>query len=266
MKAVPILVVTNALALGLVVLLFVQQSDLESQLNSTRTPTARRADVIEEEGVQDRVARLERLMRARSGEGGGLVPLLEETAAGEEPSTGADSLAPAGKAASGTGEQSEAEYGSYSPQEMDRFRKKVRRAIELNSEEDQVTRVVDRIDGLVSENKIAPLTGKQKESVAKTILSTRGKVPQIFRRLRETGAFTDVPREERGQLIRAEFETLRVEAQKELENTVPAADAKTILEDSLGDRGGMWRGMGGDMGGRRSSGRGRGTSGGSAGR
>ncbi|MHC4972982.1 MAG: hypothetical protein ACYTG3_11685 [Planctomycetota bacterium] len=255
----PILVVTNALALGLVVLLFVQQGNLESQLNSTRTPTARRTDVIEEDGVENRIARLERLMRARSGEGGAVDPLSGETT-GEEPSTGAGGPAPDGDAASSEAPGEAAEYGSPNPQEMDRFRKKVRRAIELNSEEDQVNRVVDRIDGLVAENKIAPLTSKQKTSVARTILSTRSKVPQVFRRLRESGAFNDVPREERGQLIRTEFENLRVEAQKELENTVPAADAKTILEDSLGDRG-MWRGMG-DMGGRRP----RGGSGRSAGR
>jgi len=248
MKAVPILVVTNALALGLVVLLFIQQSDLESQLNSTRTTTARRADVTEEEGVQDRIARLERLMRARSEEGGGPEPLPAEIALGEELPTGAGGPALSGGAASAAAEGADSEYGSFGPQEMDRFRKNVRRANELNSEEDQVGRVVDRIDSLVSENKIAPLTKKQKSSVARTILSTREKVPTIFRRLRESGAFSDVPREERGQLIRTEFENLRIEAQKELENTVPAADAKTILDDSLGDRG-MWRGMG-DMGGR----------------
>ena len=256
MKAVPILVVTNALALGLVALLFVQQSDLESQLNSTRTTTARRVDVTEEEGVQDRIARLERLMSARSGEGGGLDLLPAETAAGEELPTGAGGPAPGSDAASAAAEGAASELASYEPQEMERFRRKVRKAVELNSEEDQVGRVVDRIDGLIGENKIAPLTTKQKSSVARTILSARGKIPLIFRRLRESGAFSDVPREERGQIIRAEFENLRIEAQKELENTVPAADAKTILDDSRADRGGMWRGMG-DMGGR---GRSRGTS------
>ncbi|MHC4135481.1 MAG: hypothetical protein ACYTDU_04705 [Planctomycetota bacterium] len=248
MKAVPILVVTNALALGLVVLLFVRQSDLESQLNSTRTPTVRRAEVIEEGGVQDRIAHLERLMRARSGEGGAVGLAPAETAVGEELPTGAGGPAPGDDAAPAAAGEADAEYGSYDPQEMNRFRKKVRRANELNSEEDQVNRVVDRIDGLVSENKIAPLTKKQKGNVARTILSTRRKVPGVFRRLRESGALNDVPREERRQIIRAEFENLRVEAQKELENTVPAADAKTILDDSLGDRG-MWRGMGGDGGG-----------------
>jgi hypothetical protein len=257
MKAVPVLVVTNALALGLVVLLFVQQSDLESQLNSTRTPTTRRADVVEEEGVQDRIARLERLMRARSEEGGGLELLPAETAAGEELATGTGGPAPGGETATAADAGVAAEHASYSPQEMDRFRRKVRKANDLNSEEDQVTRVVDRIDGLVSENKIAPLTKKQKTQVARTIISTRRKVPDVFRRLRDSGAFTDVPREERGQLIRTEFENLRVEAQKELETTMPAADAKTILDDSMGD-GGMWRGMR-DMGGR---GRGGGRSGG----
>lgn len=259
MKAVPILVITNALALGLVVLLFVQHSDLESQLSSTRTPAARRAEVVAESGVEDRIARLERLMRARTGEAGGMDP----SPAGEESAAGAEVVAQEGEAASATGTEpgaADGDLASYDPAEMDRFRKKVRRAIELNAEEDQVTRVVDRLDGLVSENKIAPLTSKQKTSVAQTILSTRSKVPTIFRRLRESGAFGDVPREERGQLIRAEFDSLRAEAQKELENTVPAADAKTILEDSLGDRG-MWRGFG-DMGRR-----GRGSSGGrSAGR
>ena len=112
---------------------------------------------------------------------------------------------PEGETAAGEG--TEDEYGSYNPQEMDRFRRKVRRAIELNSEEDQVNRVVGRIDNLVSANKIAPLTEQQKKTVAKTILSVRRQIPDVFRRLRASGTLDNVPREERGQIIRAEFAT-----------------------------------------------------------
>ncbi|MHC4224396.1 MAG: hypothetical protein ACYSUN_10430, partial [Planctomycetota bacterium] len=41
MKAIPILAITNALALVLVVVLYVQQEDLQSQLKSARARPAR---------------------------------------------------------------------------------------------------------------------------------------------------------------------------------------------------------------------------------
>ncbi|MHC4549798.1 MAG: hypothetical protein ACYTEZ_13580 [Planctomycetota bacterium] len=237
MKAVPVLVLTNALALGLVVLLFFQQSDLESQLNSGRTSAPRRTELVEDSaGMQDRIARLERLLAAQrrgdapAGEAEGLARSAGDPAAGSSEPAG--DLPPAAEAGPSG-------LADYDPREMEQFRRKVRRANQLNDQEDQVQRVVTRLDTLVGENKIAPLTPKQKERVAETILATRGQVPQIFRRLRESGAFGETSREERGQMIRAEFESLRVEAQKQLEEVVPAADAKTIMDDSMGDRGGF---------------------------
>jgi hypothetical protein len=257
MKAVPILVVTNALALGLVVVLFVQQGDLESQLNATRTPTARHTDVVEEGAVEDRIARLERLLKATGGGADVGFDLPEGPGPGGEPAMAADGPAAGGEAEAGA-EAGVESGGAYDPQEMERFRKKVRRAIELNGQEDRVTRVVDRLDGLISENKIAPLTPKQKTSVAETILAAQQKIPEVFRRLRESGSFNDVPREERRQLVRAEIDSLRGETQKELESTVPAADAKTIMDDYLSDmfRGPGRGGFGRPPGGGRTSGRG----------
>jgi hypothetical protein len=68
-------------------------------------------------------------------------------------------------------------------------------------------------------------------------MSAREKIPDIFRQFRSNPEMRDLPREERGRVIQAEFEVLRAEAQKDLEEYVPAADAKTIIEESL-------RGMG----------------------
>jgi len=120
---------------------------------------------------------------------------------------------------------------------MELFRRRVRRAEELNSAEERFRRVAERIDRLVQSNRIAPLSPKQKKFVAKTLLDTRRAIPNIWRKIRENNDLGNMSREERGQLIRSEYEGLRVEAQKALEETIPAADAKTILDDSMQDRG-----------------------------
>jgi|GEM_PF-6870883 len=60
MKLVPILVVTNALALGLAILLYFQQEDLKSQVGSARSTPVRRADApVDTAELYDRLARLE---------------------------------------------------------------------------------------------------------------------------------------------------------------------------------------------------------------
>ena len=59
MKAIPILIITNALALGLVIVLFLQQEDLQTQLSSNRSGGVR--DVPADTGQNDRIAKLERV-------------------------------------------------------------------------------------------------------------------------------------------------------------------------------------------------------------
>ena len=66
MKTVPILVVTNALALGLIILLYVQQEDLKSQLGSSRNGARREEVPVDTTELQDRILRLEARYGAQS--------------------------------------------------------------------------------------------------------------------------------------------------------------------------------------------------------
>jgi hypothetical protein len=234
MKLVPVLVVTNALALALVVVLWVQQDDLEARLGSARSGT-RRADVpADTTALQDRIARLEARLAARG------APAEAEDSM--PPLSAADDSEAPPPALANPGEGAKAP--DFDPAEMEVFRQKVKKAQELNAEEEQLNRVIGRIDELAAENKIGALTRKQKEAVAGTILKTRRSIPDLWRKIRENNDMRNMSREERGAVMRTEFDSLRVEAQKSLEDILPAADAKTIIDDAMGggDRG-MWGGM-----------------------
>lgn len=243
MKLAPVLVVTNVLALALVVVLWVQQGDLEARLGSSRSGT-RRADVpADTAALQDRIERLEARLAARGApaEADVSYPPLSIEEAPDTPSLAASNKGDGGEAAP-----------AFDPAEMEVFRQKVKRAQELNAEEEQVNRVIGRIDQLAADNKIGALTRKQKKTVAHTILRARRAIPDVWRKIRENNDLRAMSREERGAVMRTEFDSLRVEAQKSLEDVMPAADAKTIIDDAMGggDRG-MWGGMRGGPGGAR---------------
>jgi hypothetical protein len=121
------------------------------------------------------------------------------------------------------------------PGEMKVFRKRVRRAQELNAEEDRLRRFVERIDVLEGKGKIAPLSPEHKLEAARTLMGTRNTIPEILRERREAGDLVGMSSEERRELIRAEYERLRVEAQAVLEGYLPAEDARTIIADAFHD-------------------------------
>jgi len=236
MKVVPILVVTNALALGLAILLYFQQEDLQSQMGSARSVPVRQAEAPVDTGeLYERLARLESRFASP-----GTPPAPAPGAAGEKPSGKAETEPDAAKNTPKNASPDDLDrlaISGMTPQAMELFRRRVRRAQELNSAEDRFRRVEERIDRLVQSNRIAPLSPKQKKAVAKTLNDTRRAIPNIWRKIRENNDLGSMSREERGQVIRNEYEGLRVEAQKALEQTIPAADAKTILDDSMRNRG-----------------------------
>ena len=79
MKALPILVVTNALALGLVLLLYLQQEDLKSQISNPRSSATSR-DVPADIGFASRIAKLEAWLAASRGVGEVLDDVTGQTA------------------------------------------------------------------------------------------------------------------------------------------------------------------------------------------
>ena len=243
MKAIPILIITNVLALCLVLLLYLNQLELKDQLGNVRQPASRApsADLAEAErfdALEKRIADLTRLLEEPTGMVGeglpsGIDPGPEEGgetegfAMPEIEDVGKDGLLPTNP-------------------KMEVFRRQVRRANELNSQEDRVRRMNESLDRLVQENRIGALDKAQREAVTKTIFKARAKVPQIWEKIRSDGSLADLPREERWQVVRAGFDELQAETQSELEGTVPAADAKVIVDTLARDlmRGGPGSGRG----------------------
>ncbi len=247
MKIVPVLAITNALALALAIFLYFQQDELKAQAGSRRSDPGEvgrltaRLDTLERE--YGRVLAMKDVEPVPAGEAGA-PPAM---AAPEEGARGGETPALGSRPAEEGAEPPAAGGEEFDPQEMNVFRKKVRKALELNSEEDQKVRIFDRIDELVKQNKIAPLNAKQKEGVATTVLAYRRNVPAVWRKVAEAGAMENVSREERGRIVRAEYDALRAEAQRSLEEIMPAADAKTYLDETMRDQ--MRGGFGGFGGG-----------------
>jgi len=241
MKAIPILVITNALALALALFLLFKQGSLESQLSSRRSDTSTRAEAGDASRLEVRIDEIQRQLDSL-GHGAGAHGATAGPAASAAPDRtaeegGAEAYATPEPAAGTTDGFDPGPEAQLDPQEMDVFRQKVRKALELNAEEDQVTRVAERLDQLVEQNKIAPLSPRQKEAVARIYLEHQRRVPMVWQKLRESGALENTPREQRGALVRAEYDGLRAEAQRALEDLMPAADAKTIVDEALAQRG-----------------------------
>jgi len=247
MKAIPILIVTNVLALGLVLLLYLDQQGLKDQLvnsrrSASRAPSAELAGAERFEALEKRIADLTRLIdepMGMVGEG----DLVEGMRS-------ADGLS--------TGESADGEYALPAIEDvgedgilpsnpkMEVFRRQVRRANDLNSQEDRVRRMNESLDRLARDNRIGVLDDAQKEQVTAALLRSRARIPQILEKLRSDMTMRDLPREEQWEVRRGAFETLQAETQKELEGSVPAADAKVIVETMSRDymRGGPGGGRG----------------------
>jgi len=249
MKIIPVLAITNALALALAIYLYVELNQLQSQSATRRSDPdasrlAARVQALESQLDADRAmpARVTDAPPATADSAPArIAPAASTAAQGDVP----QATVPDGEAIDAGAADAAAE--NFSPQQMEVFRRKVKKAIELNNEQDQKDRVIERIDQLVKDNKIAPLTPKQKDGVAATVLAYREKIPQVWRKLQDSGTLENVSREERGRLYRTEFDTLRTDAQHALEEIMPPADAKTYLDETMRDQ--MRGGFGGAFGG-----------------
>lgn len=240
MKTVPILAITNALALALAIFVYVKQG--ENQGGSRRSETVR-SDAAE---IAQLRMDIDELRRAQAPRGHTPEAAPDAPARGAAPADpaalGGSDLKPLASQPPEGGADPAAAEEEYPPQEMETFRKKVRKANELNDAEEQKNRIVERVDQLVKENKIAPLSPAQKENLAITVLSSRRKGMEMWRKLRENPAIEGSNREDRGRVVRQEMETLRTETQRSLEEFMPAADAKTYLDETMRDQ---MRGFGG---------------------
>lgn len=218
MKAAPILAVTTALSLGGVALLYVQQQELREQLAGGGRAKSEQPDPV----VLSRIERLEQRTLAESRAEAPPAPASMATS-----DAGGGGQEPLPTFAEPRSEE------DYDPVEMERFRKKVKRAIELNNEEEQRLQVMEQLDRMIERSAIGAMSAAQKEKVARTVIASRAKARAIWPRLFGSPENRDLPMEQRRELIRVEMETIRAEAQKELETIVPAADAKKIADEQL---------------------------------
>jgi len=232
MKAAPVLALTTALSLGGVILLFLKQQDLAERLSSTSRSSAPRAGSEPDAVATERLVFLEAELRR-----------LAAAVHAQDPATpaattpGGAAAAPAaepGRAADVPAADAPGTQADLPAPAMEVFRRHVRRALELNGEEDQGRRVVEQLDRLVERSAIGAMTATQKERAAKTILTAQRKLPDVWRKVFADAQGRELPREQRVEMVRVEVEALRAEAQKELETIVPAADAKKIAEETLG--------------------------------
>ena len=231
MKAVPLLAITNAVTLALVLLLFFQDDNPQGHQRAASPQAQIDREALKAEVMADLKQQLSELYVPVRKETGDRV-VLKDGKDGPAHATGGDT----DPGAEGT--------DSATPEllpdgQMQTFRKNVRKAIELNREEDRVNREMERIDRLITSNRIGALSDEQKKAVATVLLNSRDKRPRIWRQFRTNPELRELPREERAKIYRVEFAKLNDETQKELEEVVPAADAKTILEEGMrgGDRG-----------------------------
>lgn len=249
MKAVPILVVTNAVALGLAVLLFFQQEELKSQVSSSRSSGSRNVDsAVDRAAMEERLAILEARLASVRGGGGATerespasasAPAPAEGGSGASPSSAAPGASPAPTFASPAlpGDPG-VDASPFDPAEMESFRRKVKVALDLNRDEEEVKGVVETLDGLATRSQIGSLSDVQKEKAAKSIVAARRKFPEMWRKVMADPANQNIAWDQRRQVIQSEIGNLRAAAQKELEEYLPAADAKKIAEETLrGDRG-----------------------------
>ena len=237
MKAVPILVITNALAIGLAVMALTKDSGDPAARTSSRATTARNA-ASGNDYYDTEIAEPKKEIARLSGERMAQPKKTPVTDGGENPAS------EPGKAIDRSMPELDKNAVMASP-EFEEFRAKVRIAEEVNEREDRINREVDRLDQLIAENKIGSLSGKQKKVVAEELLAYREKTRLIWRGLRQREDLQNVPQEQRREAwrnaYREEQTKIKAESQKELENVMPAADVEEIMSSGDGGWGGRSR-------------------------
>jgi len=238
MKAVSILAITNAVALGAALLLFLEVEDLKGQVGTSRSDsrggTEVSIDIEDFEALRGRVDRHDEQFAIKGARSGAPIAKAADDA------TAADATGEAIDRGYASGKFDE-EVARADPA-MDGFRNRVRLAEKMNQREDRVNREVERIEKLISDSKIATLNPKQMTQVADKLIEYRDSRGMMFRGMWQRPEIQNAAEGERREvfrdLMKTESETLSATAQKDLEKIMPAADAKTLLDASRGgDRG-----------------------------
>ncbi|MHC4408613.1 MAG: hypothetical protein ACYS0F_06380 [Planctomycetota bacterium] len=234
MKAVPILIVTNALALGLGLMAYLEMDDLKSQRASGRQDSSR----VAAEGDDHLVAQITELksqIARLAGERGVTLDAGTDAPATMDPGKAIDRSVTAPEVFDETVELARPDF--------DYFRERVRLAQDENQKEERITRQVERIDTMISENRIGQLSEKAKRQAAQTLVETSEKTRKIWGLLRTRPDLQNLPQEERRtawrDAYRKEQDVVRSAAQKSLETIMPAADAESIMSQGGGGDFGM---------------------------
>jgi len=238
MKAIPILVITNAVALGLGLMAYLELDDVKSQRGAMRQTSSRegaQGDDHTQEVVQDlrgQIARLQAKVDTLSAETSGAVGA--PASADAEGGKAIDRSYPV--------PAEFAEETELARPDFEYFRERVRLAQDANEKEERLNQQIDRLDSLITENRIGPLSDGQKKKAAEILLDTREKSRLIFRGLRERQELQNLPREQQREAWRTAFQkerdSINSAAQKSLEELMPAADAETLMASSGRDFGG----------------------------
>ena len=233
MKAVPILIVTNALALGLGLMAYLELDDLKAQRVGGRQTASREGADDSNDYYDAQITELKKQLAAISVARG--VPLPADVGA---PADG--EAAPLGKAIDRSAPVPEKfdETVELARPDFEYFRERVRLAQEENDKEERINREIDRLETLISNNRIGTLTDSQKKKAAETLIDTREKTRLIWRGLREREDLQNLPRDDQREAFRnayrKEQENIQAAAQKSLEQFMPAADAETLMTSSRG--------------------------------
>ncbi len=241
MKTVPLLLALNVITLAGLALLFLQQQDLSERLDQNRSGTSRYAGArAEDDSAAYRILFDDIEARLRSLEGSDRAPDFPP------PRTGlvvlpADTGSSPGMAPTFPAEGTDTTEGTLSGEAMDDFRLNVKKAQELNRREDRVNSLMDRLDRLAENGKIAALEPAQKRRTASLLLRYQDRTPEIWRAVMSRPENRELPWQDRRQLISEAYESLRGEARKELEQFLPQTEAEVIAQEGMSFRGSTMR-------------------------
>ncbi len=234
MKAVPILIFTNAIALALgLVAVFGGEDPQSSSTRSSRSSADRdraQGNDYYDAQIADLKSEIARLSSDRA--------TVKATPAGEVTKLTAEGAAIDHSYGDG---EFDADAAKADPA-FANFRARVRLAGDENQREDNINREVDRLDQLISDNRIGTLSNAQKTKVAEKLIEQRGKTRLIWRGLRNRDDLQNLSDDERRgayrDAFRKEQETIRTETRTVLEKIMPAADAQTLIDSGGGGFGG----------------------------
>lgn len=235
MKALPILIITNAVALGLGLMAYLELDDLRAQRGGSRQSASREGADDRNDYYETQIAELKQQIARLSSERGVPLPSAgeETSASGETPGKAIDRSYPVPEKFDETVELARPDF--------DYFRERVRLAQEENDKEERINREIERLDTLIANNRIGTLSDKAKQKAAETLIETRERTRLIWRGLREREDLRNLPREEQREAFRTAYrkeqESIHSAAQKSLEELMPAADAETLMTSARGDLG-----------------------------